>query len=58
MTSPHSQQKTGTMEAYCVKCRLKRQMKDAHRVILKNGKPADEGICPSCGTRLYRIGRR
>ncbi len=58
MTGTHSPERAGKLEAYCVKCRLKRQMKDAHPVIMKNGKPADEGVCPSCGTRLYRIGRR
>ncbi len=58
MTSTYSKSGTAKMEAYCVKCRLKRQMKDARPITMKNGKPAEEGVCPSCGTRIYRIGRR
>lgn len=57
MTGMHSRPRTAKMEAYCVKCRLKRQMKDAHPITMKNGKAAKEGVCPSCGTRIYRIGR-
>ncbi len=44
------------MEAYCMKCREKRQAKDVKAVTMKNGKPAQEGICPTCGTKMFRIG--
>ncbi len=43
------------MEAYCVKCKQKREMKDAQKVKMKNGRPAMKGRCPECGTGLYRI---
>ncbi|GIW08393.1 MAG: hypothetical protein KatS3mg060_3198 [Dehalococcoidia bacterium] len=43
-------------EAYCVKCKAKREMKDAKQVQMKNGKPATEGTCPVCGTKMFRIG--
>ncbi len=43
------------MDAYCVKCKGKKQMKDAKSVTMKNGRPAMKGICPDCGTGLYRI---
>ena len=43
------------MEAYCVKCKAKREMKDAKAVKMKNGRPALKGKCPICGTGLYRI---
>jgi len=43
--------------AYCVKCREKRVMKDLESVTLKNGKPASKGICPTCGTKMFRIGK-
>jgi len=43
-------------EAYCVKCKTKREMKDPQVVTMKNGKPATQGICPVCGTKMYRIG--
>ena len=42
-------------EAYCVKCREKREMKDEEEVTMKNGRPAVQGICPVCGTKLFRI---
>lgn len=45
------------MEAYCLKCREKREMKDAAAVTMKNGKPATSGSCPVCGTRMYKIGK-
>ena len=45
------------MEAYCVKCRAKRDMKDARAISMKNGKPATQGTCPVCGTKMFRIGR-
>jgi len=44
------------MEAYCMKCREKREAKDVKAVTMKNGKPAQEGICPTCGTKMFRIG--
>ncbi len=46
----------GLMEAYCVKCKAKREMKDAKKITMKNGKPATQGVCPKCGTKMFRIG--
>ena len=42
-------------EAYCVKCREKREMKDEKEVTMKNGRNAVEGTCPVCGTKLFRM---
>ena len=44
------------MEAYCVKCKTKREVKDPHQITMKNGKPAVQGTCPVCGTKLTKIG--
>lgn len=44
------------MEGYCVKCKAKREMKDAQAVTMKNGKPATTGTCETCGTKMYKIG--
>jgi len=44
------------MQAYCVKCRAKKEMKDAKSITMKNGKPAT-GVCPTCGTKMFRIGK-
>ena len=43
------------MQAYCVKCREKRDMMEAQEVIMKNGKKAMQGKCGVCGTKLFRI---
>ena len=45
------------IEAYCVKCKKKVTMLNARKVVMKNGRPATRGICPVCGTGLYRIGQ-
>ncbi len=45
------------MEAYCFKCRAKREIKDPKQVIMKNGKPATQGVCPVCNTKVFRIGK-
>ena len=45
------------MQAYCVKCRAKREMKDAKAITMKNGKPATQGVGPACGTKMFRIGK-
>lgn len=47
------------MEGYCVKCREKRQMKDAKEVEMpgKGGvvRRAMTGLCEKCGTKMFRI---
>jgi hypothetical protein len=45
------------MQAYRVKCRAKKEMKDAKGITMKNGKPATQGVCPTCGTKMFRIGK-
>jgi Domain of unknown function (DUF5679) len=42
--------------AYCVKCKAKREIKNPQSVTMKNGKKAQQGTCPVCGTKLFRIG--
>ena len=44
------------MQAYCVKCRAKRDVKDVTAVTMANGKPASKGICTVCGTSVFKIG--
>lgn len=45
------------MEAYCVKCKAKREMKAPQQVVLKNGRPATSGTCSTCGTKVFKIGK-
>lgn len=44
------------MQAYYVKCQAKKEMKDAKAITMKNSKPATQGVCPSCGIKMFRIG--
>lgn len=44
-------------QAYCVKCRASREIKNPTQVTLKNGRPATQGACPVCGTKVFRIGK-
>ena len=53
----HSLQGGISMQAYCVKCRAKKEMKDPKSITMKNGKPATQGTCPTCGTKMFRIGK-
>jgi len=46
------------VEGYCVKCKEKREIKDAHQITMKNGKPAVQGVCPTCGTKINKIGAK
>ena len=45
------------MQAYCMKCREKVEIKNPKAITMKNGRPATQGECPGCGTRVYRIGK-
>ncbi len=46
-----------SMQAYCMKCKAKREIKDARSITMKNGRPATQGTCPVCGTKMFRIGK-
>ena len=39
-------------EAYCVKCKAKKEMLDVVEVTSKNGRPMLKGKCPTCGGKL------
>ena len=43
-------------QGYCVKCKASREIKDAKQITMKNGRPATEGTCPVCGTKILKIG--
>lgn len=45
-----------SLAAYCVKCKSKVEMKNGKKTTLKNGRPATKGVCPRCGTGVFRIG--
>lgn len=44
------------VEAYCMKCKAKGEMAEPQQVTMKNGKPALQGVCPKCKTKMFKIG--
>jgi Domain of unknown function (DUF5679) len=44
-------------EGYCVKEKKKVEIKDPKQVTMKNGRPAIQGFCPDCGTKIFKIGK-
>ena len=45
------------MQAYCMKCRTKRDIKNPKQITMKNGRPATQGTCPVCAAKVFRIGK-
>ncbi|MDI6603189.1 MAG: DUF5679 domain-containing protein [Patescibacteria group bacterium] len=46
-------------QAFCVKCKKKKEMKDEKEVTMKGKggvkRRAVTGVCPVCGTKMFRI---
>lgn len=42
-------------EAYCVKCREKRSIKNGEVKETPNGRKMAQGTCPVCGTKVTRF---
>jgi DNA topoisomerase I len=47
---------TQTPQAYCVKCKTKRDMVNAQAVFTRTGTPGTKGQCVVCGTSLFLMG--
>lgn len=45
------------MEAYCVKCKTKREMQDPNPEFTATGTAGTRATCPVCGTTMYRMGK-
>ncbi len=45
------------LEAYCVKCKEKKEMLDSVSGWTVNGTAMTQGTCPVCGTKLTRMGK-
>ena len=39
-----------------MKCKAQREIKGPKQITMKNGRPATEGTCPVCGTKIFKIG--
>src|SRR6185436_14303517 len=46
-----------SMEAYCMKCKTKREMQEPVAGYNAKSSPVTTGVCPVCGTKLYRMGK-
>ncbi len=44
-------------QAYCMKCKVKQEMKEPTAVKTKNGRAAIKGTCPKCGAGMFKIGK-
>lgn len=42
-------------EGYCVKCKAKKEIADGVEEIMKNGRKAIKGRCPTCGVVMFKI---
>ena len=42
-------------EGYCVKCKAKKEITDGIEEVMKNGRKAIKGKCPTCGTVMFKI---
>ena len=45
------------MEAYCMKCKAKREMNEPVAGFNAKSSPVTIGVCGVCGTKLYKMGR-
>lgn len=43
------------MEAYCIKCKAKQEIKNPTQITMKNGRPAMSGTCAVCSTKVFKI---
>jgi len=42
-------------EGYCVKCKAKKEIADGVEEVMKNGRKAMKGKCPTCGAVMFKI---
>tara|TARA_Y100000294_G_scaffold167862_1_gene177459 strand:- start:23 stop:175 length:153 start_codon:yes stop_codon:yes gene_type:complete len=42
-------------EARCMKCKKQVKIKNESEYKMKNGMLAARGVCPDCGTKVFRI---
>lgn len=54
----YDRQKCGPDQAYCVKCKVAREIVNAVRTEFGNGRPAIAGVCAICGTKVHRATKR
>jgi Domain of unknown function (DUF5679) len=43
----------GAVVGYCVRCKTKRTISDAHEDTTESGRRAARGVCPVCGAKMF-----
>jgi predicted GH43/DUF377 family glycosyl hydrolase len=43
------------VQGFCLKCQKKRIIKNPHYVVLKNKRRTVQGVCPQCGTKIFKF---
>lgn len=43
--------------AYCVRCKEKKTIENPHPDVMKNGRDCVRGTCPTCSSRVFKIGK-
>ncbi len=43
------------VEARCMRCKKQVEIKNPEEVVMKNKMKAMKGVCPDCGTKVFRI---
>ena len=43
------------VQGRCMKCKKSVEIKDGKEVTMKNKMKAMKGLCPKCGTKVFRI---
>jgi predicted nucleic acid-binding Zn-ribbon protein len=46
---------TEEIKAYCMKCKAERTIQNVQIAMTKNGRPAANGACPVCGTKMFKF---
>jgi DNA-directed RNA polymerase subunit RPC12/RpoP len=42
-------------EGRCMKCKKQVEIKNGKDITMKSGMMAIQGVCPACGTKVFRI---
>ena len=45
------------VQGYCMKCKKTVEMKNPKAAKMANGRDCVKGVCPVCGTNMFKIGK-
>lgn len=45
------------VQGYCMKCKEKKDMNEAKADKMANGRDCVKGTCPTCSTKMFKIGK-